>query len=82
MCGPGMAYIAHGGFGLNPRAKQIGHPGEDERIRGAIYFGMGDNSAPGGGAHIGPGHIDGVLMYANLFADEKPIIKEGRLVVL
>ena len=57
-----MITVAEFGFGMNPRAKISGKRLEDQVVRGAAYFGFGDNSALGGSASC--------LLYTSDAADE------------
>ena len=57
--------VAEFGFGMNPRAKLSGKRLEDQVVRGAAYFGFGDNSALGGSASVGI-HMRGVILDLSL----------------
>ncbi len=74
---PKMAYnIAEFGIGLNPKAKIIGNPLEDEKVMGTIHVAIGDNSTFGGKVKAGI-HMDGIVSSPNVGYDDKMLIVNG-----
>ncbi len=72
--------IAEFGIGLNPNAKIIGNPLEDEKVMGTVHIALGDNSTFGGKVKAGI-HIDGIITEPTLVAGKKTFIKDGALKV-
>jgi len=74
---PHMAYnIAEFGIGLNPKAKIIGNPLEDEKVMGTIHVAIGDNSTFGGKVKAGI-HVDGIVNSPNVGNDDRMLIVNG-----
>jgi len=74
---PRLAYnIAEFGIGLNPKAKIIGNPLEDEKAIGTIHVALGDNSTFGGKVRAGI-HMDGIVNSPNVGTDERMLIVDG-----
>ncbi len=76
---PDHAYnIAELGIGLNPKAKLIGNPLEDEKVLGTVHVALGDNSTFGGKVRAGI-HVDGILMKPTLTVGTKTVMESGKL---
>lgn len=67
------------GLGANPKAKLVGGP-EDERVRGSVHIGLGENRYFGG-TLASASHMDGTLLHATLKVDGKELVKNGRLLI-
>jgi len=65
------------GLGANPKAKLVGGP-EDERVRGSVHVGLGENRHFGG-TLASTSHLDGTMLRATLKVDGKELVKDGRL---
>lgn len=82
---PQTLRLAHTGLGFNPGAItrcRFGNMLEDERIWGAVHWGIGEISEgliPGGQV-IAPMHCDGTCLSATLEADGRVLLKEGDFV--
>ncbi|UCE36242.1 MAG: aminopeptidase [Thermoplasmata archaeon] len=72
--------IAEVGIGMNPKARIIGNVLEDEKVKGTVHVALGDNSTFGGKVRAGI-HIDGIIKEPTLWADDKLIMDDGKLVV-
>ena len=70
--------VAEFGFGMNPRAKLSGKRLEDQVVRGAAYFGFGDNSALGGSASVGI-HMRGVILDPTVELNDVDLVVDGRV---
>ena len=70
--------VAEFGFGMNPRAKMSGKRLEDQVVRGAAYFGFGDNSALGGSSNVGI-HVRGVMLNPTIELNDVDLVVEGRV---
>jgi len=78
---PGLVYnIAELGIGLNPEARLIGHPLEDEKVMGTVHVAVGDNSTFGGKTKAGV-HMDGIVKGPTLTVDDEVVIEDGKLLV-
>jgi leucyl aminopeptidase (aminopeptidase T) len=64
------------GLGVNPKAKLVGGP-EDERVRGSVHIGLGENRYFGG-TLASASHLDGTMLRATLTVDGKGLVKDGR----
>lgn len=67
------------GLGVNPKAKLVGGP-EDERVRGSVHIGLGENRYFGG-TLASASHLDATLVGATLTVDGKELVKNGRLLM-
>ncbi len=78
---PGMFNIAHISYGCNPGAKLTGNILEDERVWGAVEWGIG-NQADSFKGLAGPAksHTDGICLNPTLIADGEYLIKDGSYV--
>ncbi|WP_457754216.1 aminopeptidase [Thermococcus sp.] len=78
---PNMFKIAHLSYGCNPGAKLTGNILEDERIWGAIEWGLG-NQAESFKGKVGPAksHTDGICLNPSVIGDGRYIIKDGEYV--
>ncbi|MCI0497594.1 MAG: aminopeptidase [Thermoplasmata archaeon] len=68
--------IAEFGIGLNPKARIIGNPLEDEKVMGTVHIALGDNSTFGGKVKAGI-HLDGILTSPTLRSGEQVLIEAG-----
>jgi leucyl aminopeptidase (aminopeptidase T) len=73
------SWICEIGLGLNPKAKLVGGP-EDERVRGSVHIGLGENRYFGG-TLASASHMDGTLLQATLKVDGKELVRDGRLII-
>jgi leucyl aminopeptidase (aminopeptidase T) len=78
---PNMFNIAHISYGCNPGAKLTGNILEDERIWGAVEWGLGNQAASFKG-RAGPAksHTDGICLNPTLIGDGEKIIENGEYV--
>jgi leucyl aminopeptidase (aminopeptidase T) len=67
------------GLGVNPKAKLVGGP-EDERVRGSVHFGLGENRYFGG-TLASESHLDGTMPHATLKVDGRELVRSGRLMI-
>lgn len=70
--------IAELGIGTNERARLVGNVLEDEKILGTIHVAVGNNAFMGGKIDV-PSHHDGILLSPNLDVDDRPVMREGKL---
>ncbi len=71
--------VAEFGFGMNPKATYlVGNKVEDLVVRGAAYFGIGDNTHLGGSARVGL-HLRGVISSPEVTLEDVTIMSEGKL---
>jgi leucyl aminopeptidase (aminopeptidase T) len=73
------SWICEIGLGVNPKARLVGGP-EDERVRGSVHIGLGENRYFGG-TLASASHLDGTMPHATLKVDGKELIKDGRLLI-
>ena len=71
--------VAEFGFGMNARAKVIGNLLEDQVVRGAAHFILGDNSAYGGKNNIGL-QMRGVILKPTIELKDIDLVKDGKIV--
>ena len=67
------------GLGANPKAKLVGGP-EDERVRGSVHIGLGENRYFGG-TLASASHLDGTMLHATLKVDGRDLVRDGRLMI-
>ncbi|MEM3484638.1 MAG: hypothetical protein QXI12_03365 [Candidatus Methanomethyliaceae archaeon] len=82
---PQALRLAHTGLGYNPGAItrcRFGNMLEDERIWGAVHWGIGEVSAGliPGGQIVAPVHCDGSCLAASIEVDGEYILKRGEFV--
>ncbi len=69
------------GIGLNSYSQCVGRCYiEDESAYGTFHIGLGRNIALGG-THEANGHFDLVAREPNLFADNRQLIQQGRIII-
>lgn len=68
------------GIGVNPKAKIVGNPLEDEKVLGTCHVGFGDNFAFGGKIKCGA-YLGAVITQPTVEVDSRTIIKDGKLLV-
>ncbi len=73
------SWLCEIGLGVNPKARLVGGP-EDERVRGSVHIGLGENRYFGG-TIVSASHLDGTLLRATLRMDGKELVKDGRLLI-
>mgnify|MGYP001156728095 FL=1 len=71
--------VAEFGFGMNSRAKVVGNLLEDQVVRGAAHFILGDNSAYGGKNNIGL-QMRGVIMKPSIELNDVDLVKDGKII--
>ncbi|ALM74037.1 aminopeptidase [Thermococcus barophilus] len=78
---PNMFKIAHISYGCNPGAKLTGNILEDERIWGAVEWGLG-NQAESFKGKVGSAksHTDGICLNPSVVGDGKYIIRDGEYI--
>ena len=67
------------GLGANPKARLVGGP-EDERVRGSVHIGLGENRYFGG-TLASASHLDGTMLRATLKVDGRELVRDGRLMI-
>ncbi|HNX90464.1 MAG TPA: aminopeptidase [Candidatus Omnitrophota bacterium] len=75
--GPKAYKIAELGIGLNPKAEIIGKILEDEKVIGTVHIAVGNDCSYGRKNDI-PLHLDGVIRNADIYVDDKQIMKNGK----
>ncbi len=73
------SYLCEIGLGANPKARLVGGP-EDERVRGSVHVGLGDNRYFKG-TLSSASHLDGTILRATLTVDGKKLVENGRLLI-
>lgn len=74
--------MAHMAYGFNPGATLTGNVVEDERIWGAVEWGIGYVSsmdAPEGGQDAAS-HTDGICLNASVWIDDEQLLDNGKIV--
>ena len=71
--------VAEFGFGMNARAKVVGNLLEDQVVRGAAHFILGDNSAYGGRNNIGL-QMRGVILKPTIELKDVDLVKDGKII--
>jgi len=78
---PNMFNIAHISYGCNPGAKLTGNILEDERIWGAVEWGLGNQAESFKGKFgAAKSHTDGICLNPTLTGDGEKIIENGEYV--
>ncbi|MFZ3077274.1 MAG: aminopeptidase [Candidatus Aenigmatarchaeota archaeon] len=72
--------IAELGIGTNRKAKPIGFMLQDEKAAGTCHIAFGNSSAIGGKVYSKI-HVDAILFKPTIFADDKMIMKNGKMIV-
>lgn len=72
--------IAEFGIGTNYRAKPIGFILQDEKAIGTCHIAFGNSAAIGGNVYSEM-HVDAILFKPTIWADDKMIMKNGKLMV-
>lgn len=76
-----MLRIAHLSYGCNPGARLSGNILEDERVWGAVEWGIGSQSATfKGKLGPAPSHTDGVCLNPTVECDGEKIVEEGEFI--
>jgi len=76
-----MYILAHLSYGCNPGAKLTGNVLEDERIFGALEWGLGNQAESFGALSTrAASHSDGITLKPTLEGDGELIIKDGKYV--
>jgi leucyl aminopeptidase (aminopeptidase T) len=76
---PATKNIGEFGIGLNPGAKIIGNILMDEKVEGTVHFAFGDSY--GLGKWKSRYHTDLLIKDPSIFADDKCIMKKGKLTI-
>ena len=71
--------MAEFGIGINPKAKLIGNPLEDEKVIGTFHMALGDNSTFGGNIRANV-HLDGIVKRPTITVGDTVIMKGGKFV--
>jgi 2,5-dihydroxypyridine 5,6-dioxygenase len=78
---PNMYNLSHVCYGCNPGARLTGNILEDERVLGALEWGIGDQpEETGGKAGHATKHTDGIILKPSIWLDGELIEKEGEYV--
>lgn len=78
---PRMFNVAHLSYGCNPGARLTGNILEDERVWGAVEWGLGNQAASfRGKAGPAASHTDGVTLTATVEGDQGKIVERGEFV--
>jgi aminopeptidase len=72
--------VAEFGIGTNDRAILTGVILEDEKVMGTIHIAFGDNKSMGGSVRVAS-HLDGLVTRPSVWFDDRPIMKDGALLV-
>ncbi|HHD16158.1 MAG TPA: hypothetical protein ENK47_05560 [Euryarchaeota archaeon] len=68
------------GIGMNPRARIVGNLLEDQKVKGTVHIGFGDNSTFGGDISCDM-HNDGMLLKPTVMIDDTLVVKKGKFVL-
>lgn len=68
------------GIGMNPRSMIIGNILEDQKSKGTVHFGFGDNSTFGGQISCDI-HVDGMVLKPTIEFDGAVVVRGGRFEV-
>jgi len=71
--------VAEFGFGTNYKAQLCGEILEDEKVFGTIHIAFGNNVSMGGNVTVSS-HLDGLVKEPDVYFDEVPVMKKGKLV--
>ena len=79
---PNIYLVAHVCYGVQPNAKLGKVTTENERVWGGINFGFGHQGSmyTGGKPREAKSHVDGVLLNASVWLDDKLILENGKFV--
>jgi leucyl aminopeptidase (aminopeptidase T) len=72
--------IAELGIGTNYMAEICGLILEDEKVLGTVHLALGNNVSMGGNVNVKI-HLDGVIYSPTLTIDDKPILKNGEMLI-
>lgn len=72
--------IAEFSIGINRKAKIIGNLLQDEKVYGTVHFAFGSNITYGGKVYSKI-HLDAVIFKPTIYADDKLIMKDGKLLI-
>jgi leucyl aminopeptidase (aminopeptidase T) len=72
--------IAEFAIGTNPNARLIGNLAEDKKLAGTVHFAIGDNESLGGVVQSSI-HLDGLMLKPTVYADQKLLVKKGKLIL-
>ncbi len=68
------------GIGMNPKARLVGNILEDQKAKGTVHIGFGDNSTFGGDISCDM-HNDGMLYSPTLEIDGNAIVTQGKFIL-
>ena len=71
--------VAEFGMGTNYKAILTGMILEDEKVFGTIHIAFGNNLTMGGNVSVNL-HLDGLVKEPDVYFDDEPIMKKGRMV--
>jgi len=72
--------IAELGIGTNPKAKLIGQPLEDEKVKGTCHIALGNNFGFGGKINVAL-HVDGIILDPTVIIDDAIILEKGKFLI-
>jgi leucyl aminopeptidase (aminopeptidase T) len=76
-CGKTICEI---GIGMNPRSRIVGNMLEDQKAKGTVHIGFGDNSTFGGEISCDM-HNDGMILEPTLMIDDEMVIDKGKFLL-
>lgn len=76
---PNATLLCEIGLGVNPKARLVGGP-EDERVRGSVHIGLGENRYFGG-TLASASHLDGTILGSTLTVDGRDLVRNGKLLI-